>query len=134
MIGASRHYPDAGGRYAQYAGGAVSHLEVALRAAPDSYAAIRHPPGRGGVRLNVALVNCLGPKLFLDDYVGLAKSLVNVAHAKLDVTRDVALELVAAALKQGMRSLRISGAQKVSEGLTTLEEIFSVIPDDLDKF
>jgi len=40
----------------------------------------------------------------------------------------------AAALKQGMRSLRISGAQKVAEGLTTLEEIFSVIPDDLDKF
>ena len=39
----------------------------------------------------------------------------------------------AAALKQGMRSLRISGAQKVAEGLTTLEEIFSVIPDDLDK-
>jgi len=40
----------------------------------------------------------------------------------------------AAALKQGMRSLRISGAQKIAESLTTLEEIFSVIPDDLDKF
>jgi general secretion pathway protein E len=39
-----------------------------------------------------------------------------------------------AALKQGMRSLRISGAQKIAEGLTTLEEIFSVIPDDMDKF
>jgi len=39
----------------------------------------------------------------------------------------------ATALKQGMRSLRISGAQKIAEGLTTLEEIFSVIPDDLDK-
>lgn len=42
--------------------------------------------------------------------------------------------LRAAALKQGMRSLRIGGAQKIAEGLTTLEEIFSVIPDDLDKF
>ncbi|MCH8080324.1 MAG: type II/IV secretion system protein [Proteobacteria bacterium] len=42
--------------------------------------------------------------------------------------------LRAVALKQGMRSLRISGAQKIAEGLTTLEEIFSVIPDDLDKF
>jgi general secretion pathway protein E len=42
--------------------------------------------------------------------------------------------LRATALKQGMRSLRISGAQKIAEGLTTLEEIFSTIPDDLDNF
>lgn len=34
----------------------------------------------------------------------------------------------AAAAKQGMRSLRISGAQKIAEGLTTLEEIYSVVP------
>ena len=44
------------------------------------------------------------------------------------------ITLRATALKQGMRSLRISGAEKIAEGLTTLEEIFSVIPDDLDKF
>jgi general secretion pathway protein E len=37
-----------------------------------------------------------------------------------------------AAVKQGMRSLRISGAQKIAEGLTTLEEIYSVIPPDKD--
>ncbi len=43
-------------------------------------------------------------------------------------------ELRKIALQQGMRSLRISGAQKIAEGLTTFEEIFSVIPDDLDKF
>lgn len=35
-----------------------------------------------------------------------------------------------AALKQGMRSLKISGAQKIAEGLTTLEEIYSVIPPE----
>jgi type II secretory ATPase GspE/PulE/Tfp pilus assembly ATPase PilB-like protein len=29
-----------------------------------------------------------------------------------------------------MRVLRISGAQKIAEGLTTLEEIYSVIPAD----
>lgn len=39
-----------------------------------------------------------------------------------------------AALKQGMRSLRISGAQKIADGLSTLEEIFSVIPDAMDKY
>ena len=33
-----------------------------------------------------------------------------------------------AADRQGMRGLRISGALKVAEGLTTLEEIYSVIP------
>ena len=32
-----------------------------------------------------------------------------------------------AAIKQGMRLLRISGAQKIAEGLTTLEEIYSNI-------
>ena len=51
------------------------------------------------------------------------------------VTNDTdSKNLRKAALKQGMRSLRISGAQKIAEGLTTIEEIFSVIPDDLDKF
>ena len=39
-------------------------------------------------------------------------------------------EIKSAAMKQGMRVLRISGAQKVAEGLTTLEEIYSVIPAD----
>ncbi len=34
------------------------------------------------------------------------------------------------AIKQGMRTLRLSGAQKIAEGLTTLEEIYSVIPPD----
>jgi general secretion pathway protein E len=33
-----------------------------------------------------------------------------------------------AAEKQGMRNLRLSGAQKVANGLTTLEEIYSVVP------
>jgi len=33
----------------------------------------------------------------------------------------------AAAAKQNMRTLRISGAQKIAEGLTTLEEIFAVV-------
>lgn len=51
------------------------------------------------------------------------------------ITNDTdSKELRQTALKQGMRSLRISGAQKIAEGLTTFEEIFSVIPDDLDKF
>ena len=41
-------------------------------------------------------------------------------------------QIRSAALKQGMRVLRISGAQKIAEGLTTLEEIYSVIPADDD--
>jgi general secretion pathway protein E len=32
------------------------------------------------------------------------------------------------AFKEGMRSLRLSGAQKISAGLTTLEEVLRVTP------
>ena len=35
-----------------------------------------------------------------------------------------------AAIKSGMRSLKISGAQKVAEGVTTLEEVYSVLPQN----
>ncbi len=38
--------------------------------------------------------------------------------------------LRAAAMKQGMRILRLSGAQKVADGLTTLEEIYATVPPD----
>jgi general secretion pathway protein E len=55
----------------------------------------------------------------------LQKLVTNVTDSK---------KLRAAALQQGMRSLRISGAEKIAAGLTTIEEILSVIPDDLDKF
>ena len=34
------------------------------------------------------------------------------------------------AMQQGMRSLNISAAQKIADGLTTLEEIYSVLPPD----
>lgn len=46
----------------------------------------------------------------------------NVSHAEL---RD-------AALKQGMRTLKIGGAQKISDGLTTLEEIYAVLQTHSD--
>ena len=45
----------------------------------------------------------------------------------INTSRDLT-DYYAAAVKQGMRPLRISGAQKIAEGLTTLEEIFSVVP------
>jgi type II secretory ATPase GspE/PulE/Tfp pilus assembly ATPase PilB-like protein len=32
------------------------------------------------------------------------------------------------ALKSGMRALKIGGAQKIADGLTTLEEVYSVLP------
>ena len=36
------------------------------------------------------------------------------------------------ALKEGMRTLRISGAQKIKAGQTTLEEVFRVAPSHDD--
>jgi len=44
-------------------------------------------------------------------------------HTDLDMLRETAL-------KSGMRPLKISGAQKIAEGITTLEEVYSVLPQD----
>ena len=41
----------------------------------------------------------------------------------LDTLRDIAI-------KTGMRPLKIGGAQKVADGLTTLEEVYSVLPQN----
>ena len=55
-------------------------------------------------------------------------SAVDKAIRKLiNTTNDLQLYHDAAE-KQGMRNLRLSGAQKVANGLTTLEEIYSVVP------
>ncbi len=37
-------------------------------------------------------------------------------------------ELKITVKEAGMRTLKISGAQKVADGMTTLEEVYSVIP------
>jgi general secretion pathway protein E len=41
-------------------------------------------------------------------------------------------EFQAAAERQKMRSLRISGAQKIAQGLTTMEEVYAEVPPDRD--
>ena len=47
------------------------------------------------------------------------------------ITTNANLEtLRSTAIKQGMRTLRLGGAQKIAEGLTTLEEIYSVVSMD----
>tara|TARA_R110000782_G_scaffold260091_6_gene351252 strand:+ start:2124 stop:3911 length:1788 start_codon:yes stop_codon:yes gene_type:complete len=46
-------------------------------------------------------------------------------QTNLDALREIAL-------KTGMRSLKIGAAQKVADGLTTLEEAFSVLPQHQD--
>jgi len=44
------------------------------------------------------------------------------------ITGDVShRELRDAAMKEGMRSLKVSGAQKIADGLTTLQELYSVL-------
>ncbi|MEE9551862.1 MAG: type II/IV secretion system protein, partial [Gammaproteobacteria bacterium] len=53
------------------------------------------------------------------------RKLINT-NAELDSIQSVAL-------KQNMHTLRISGAHKIAEGLTTLEEIYSVIPPGEDE-
>ena len=60
--------------------------------------------------------------------IGIYEALpINKPLRHLIMTNPELDELHTAALKQGMRTLRISGAQKIAEGLTTLEEIYSNI-------
>ena len=54
--------------------------------------------------------------------------LINDAIKPL-ISADTNLTLLRrAAFKDGMRSLRLSGAQKVAAGLTTIEEVLRVTP------
>ena len=65
---------------------------------------------------------------------GIYEVLVNSMRIKKLITESTDISrLRRQAIKEGMRTLRISGAQKVIAGLTTVEEIFKVAPsyDDL---
>lgn len=60
---------------------------------------------------------------------GLYEALRLNSAIRKNVTAETNLDrLRTAALKHGMRPLKISGARKISEGLTTLEEVYSVLP------
>ena len=48
-------------------------------------------------------------------------------------SRKPLIALRRAAFKDGMRSLRLSGAQKVAAGLTTIEEVLRVTPQSEQK-
>ncbi|OGT35812.1 MAG: type II secretion system protein E [Gammaproteobacteria bacterium RBG_16_51_14] len=51
------------------------------------------------------------------------------SEIRKQITATTSLDdLHAAAIAQGMRSLRIGAAQKIAEGVTTLEEAYSVLP------
>jgi general secretion pathway protein E len=56
--------------------------------------------------------------------------LVDAEIRRLINTRAPLQEFHAAADKQKMRSLRISGAQKIAQGLTTMEEVYAEVPPD----
>ncbi len=60
---------------------------------------------------------------------GIYESLVVDKSIRKLINNSTDLQLYyEAAHKQGMHNLRISGAQKILDGLSTLEEIFSVVP------
>lgn len=53
----------------------------------------------------------------------MSESLGNIIHDVTDLN-----ELRQQAMREGMRTLRLSGAQKIAKGLTTLEEVLRVAP------
>jgi general secretion pathway protein E len=61
--------------------------------------------------------------------MGVYEMFVFSPEVKTCVTENVNMaELKKAAIKEGMRPLRLSGAQKVASGLTTVEEVLRVAP------
>jgi general secretion pathway protein E len=61
--------------------------------------------------------------------IGIYEALMVDADVRRLINRSAPLpDLQAAAARQKMRTLRLSGAQKVAEGVTTLEEVLSVVP------
>jgi len=56
----------------------------------------------------------------------MSDTLAEHIHADTDIVK-----LRRHAMKEGMRSLRLSGAQKVASGLTTIEEVLRVTPVDM---
>jgi general secretion pathway protein E len=64
--------------------------------------------------------------------IGIYETLILDNVTRKLITSEANVDIIrSAAVKQGMRPLRISGAQKVAEGLTSLEEIYSIIsPND----
>lgn len=61
--------------------------------------------------------------------MGIYEMFVFSPEVKARVTHNVDMaELRKAAIKEGMRPLRLSGAQKVAAGLTTVEEVLRVAP------
>ena len=63
--------------------------------------------------------------------IGIYETLVldNNIHRLINEQADIDT-IKNTAIKQGMRTLCISGAQKIAEGLTTIEEIYSVLMSD----
>ncbi|MFA5493696.1 MAG: GspE/PulE family protein [Porticoccaceae bacterium] len=61
----------------------------------------------------------------LYEIMPMSATLKGLVNADCDIAR-----LRAQAMKEGMHSLRLSGAQKVAAGVTAIEEIFRVTPDN----
>jgi general secretion pathway protein E len=60
---------------------------------------------------------------------GIYEILVLSESIKEKVTADCNLQdMRRQAMKEGMRTLRLSGAQKIAAGLTTMEEVLRVAP------
>jgi general secretion pathway protein E len=53
----------------------------------------------------------------------MSPSMRSLLSAQLDLAR-----FTAAALNDGMRPLRVSAAEQVAQGLTTVKEVLSVLP------
>jgi general secretion pathway protein E len=67
--------------------------------------------------------------------IGIYEMFENTAPLQKMIVENCNLaDLQKQAAIEGMRPLRLSGAEKVSKGMTTIEEILRVVPETLDEF
>ena len=65
--------------------------------------------------------------------IGIYEMMILTPELRKKITPESdALDIRALAVKEGMIRLRISGAQKIAMGLTTIEEVLKVVPPDME--
>ena len=106
------------------------HCKAPSRIADQDWQALTRPwsaPAPGGAHRAVGCAECRDTgyrgRAGVYEILQLSDSLRPLITADLDLDT-----LRRAAFKEGMRSLRLSGAQKVAAGLTTVEEVLRVAP------
>jgi len=66
--------------------------------------------------------------------IGIYELFKNTGHIQKQITETCDANIVTKlALKDGMKTLRLSGVEKVIEGISSIEEVLRVAPENIEK-